>query len=205
MKAIIKKMAAILLAFTLILPMSINVHAASGYQGYAIYRDGVFFNFDWHAGMMDGPYYDSYLPVLHHPGSGSVVKWDTWENFLNGNNFKGVYKPKKNPSSTYRDLFVSMGRKLRTENISYNLAYQVYYNTGTAGTWVSYDEISSMRCDGVVEYIYEWYGFRVYGSDKYWDVTKNSFWGRDHHSGTAITPKKQVGYLNLVTSSVPKR
>lgn len=42
MKAIIKKMAAILLAFTLILPMSINVHAASGYQGYAIYRDGVF-------------------------------------------------------------------------------------------------------------------------------------------------------------------
>ena len=28
----------------------------------------------------------------------------------------------------------------------------------------------------------------LYGDDKYWNVRKKSFLGRDHHSGTAITP-----------------
>ncbi|MHB8170196.1 MAG: hypothetical protein ACYDG6_01435 [Thermincolia bacterium] len=194
--------------------MSTSSEAATGYQGYAIYRDGVFFNANWHAGMMDEPYSTDTLPVVHHPGSGGTapyVKWDSWANFLDGKNFKGVYRPKTTPSGTIgapsssdRDLFVSMGRKLTTEAIEYNLAYQVYYDIGTSGVWVDASDITSMRCDGVVEYIYEWYGFRVYGSDTYWDVTSVSYWGRDHHSGTAITPEKQPGYLTLVTTSVPK-
>lgn len=33
-----------------------------------------------------------------------------------------------------------------------------------------------MRCDGVVEYIYEWYSYRVFGNDTQWDVTKNDIW-----------------------------
>lgn len=200
----IKKMSTITLVASLLISMfSIGANAATGYQGYAVYRDGVFFNTTWHAGMMDEAYSTSYLPIVHHSGSG-YVKWDSWDNFIDGNNFEGVYRPNTTPSSADRDLFVSMGRKLKDEQISYNLAYQVYYDTGTSGTWVEPNEVSSMRCDGVVEYIYEWYGFRVYGSDTYWDVTKNSFWGRDHHSGTAVTPKSQSGYLTLVTSSVPK-
>ncbi|MBS4025471.1 MAG: hypothetical protein KGZ96_07315 [Clostridia bacterium] len=182
-----------------------NSSAATGYQGYAIYRDGVFFNYDWHAGIMDEPYSDYYLPVLHHAGSGDVVKWDSWENFLNGKNFKGVYRPNEQPSSAIRDAFVGMGRNLRTQQIPYNVMYQVYYDTSTASYYVQPDEISSMRCDGVVEYIYEWYYYRVYGHDTLWDVTKNDYWIRDHHGGTAITPKYQaLNYLTLVTSSEPK-
>ena len=153
--------------------------------------------------MMDSAYIsDSYLPVLHHPGTG-YVKWDTWDNFLGGKNFKGVRKPNGTVTSSDRDLFVAMGRVLRTENISYNLAYQVYYNTSTAGYWVDPEDISSMRCDGVVEYIYEWYGFRVYGSDDKWDVTRNDYWVREHHSGGSVTPETQVNYLSLVTTEVP--
>lgn len=176
----------------------ITVDAASGNQGYAAYRDGVFFGFDWHAGLWDEPASNYVLPILHAPGTGSVVQWDSWDNFIDGNNFKGTYKPNEFASSSMRDAFVAMGRNLRTENISYNLAYQVYYSTSDASNYVRYDEISSMRCDGVIEYIYEWYSYRVYGSDARWDVTKNDFWNRDHHSGTAITPKKQVGYLTEV-------
>ncbi len=175
-----------------------TVDAATGNQGYAVYRDGVFFGFDWHAGLMDEPDSTYYLPILHAPGTSDVVKWDSWSNFIDGNTFKGTYKPTQNPSSIMRDAIVAMGRNLRTENISYNLAYQVYYNTSTASTYVKYDEISSMRCDGVIEYIYEWYGYRVYGSDTQWDVSKNDFWIRDAHSGTAITPKKQVNYLTAI-------
>ena len=192
-------------ALTIIMLLTLfcsTASAASGYQGYAIYRDGVFFNYTWHAGMMDEAYSTYYLPVVHHPGSGYVT-WDSWDNFISGNNFEGVYRPDEDPSSYDRDLFVSMGRKLKNEQIAYNLAYQVYYNPSTSGTWVDPSEISSMRCDGVVEYIYEWYGYRVYGSDTYWDVTSSSYGGRDHHSGTAVTPSSQSGYLTLVTSSVP--
>ena len=201
-----KKIFATVVVMTMIFALlSSHLNAATGYQGYAIYRDGVFFNTTWHAGIMDEPYCDTYIyPVVHHPGSG-YVKWDSWENFLDGNNFKGVYRPNSSPSSSTRDLFVAMGRKLKDEQISYNLAYQVYYDTGSSGTWVDPSEISSMRCDGVVEYTFEWYGYRVYGSDTYWDVTKNSFLGRNHHSGTAVTPKSQAeDCLTLVTSSVPE-
>ncbi|OPA79285.1 hypothetical protein BVG16_09360 [Paenibacillus selenitireducens] len=175
-----------------------TVNAATGNQGYAAYRDGVFFGFDWHAGLWDEPSTAYAFPILHAPGPGSVLKWDSYENFLDGNTFTGTFKPNTDPSSSARDLFVAMGRNLRTENISYNLVYQVYYSTDDASTYVKYDEISSMRCDGVIEYIYEWYSNRVYGDDTYWDVTKNSFWGRDHHSGTAVTPKKQVNYLTAL-------
>lgn len=72
-----------------------------------------------------------------------------------------------------------------------------------AGKWVSPSEVSSMRCDGVVEYIYEYYGFRVYGSSSDWDVSKASFDIREKHSRTNITPKKQVNYLTLVDDDVP--
>ncbi len=55
-----------------------------------------------------------YLPVVQAPGGSKCVKWDSWENFMDGNNnnFKGVYKPKASTHSDgieYRDLFVSMG------------------------------------------------------------------------------------------------
>ncbi|MNW26931.1 hypothetical protein D3C74_37140 [compost metagenome] len=150
---------------------------------------------DWHAGLWDEPSSTSVLPIMHAPGPGSVLQWDSWEDFLNGNNFMGTYKPNKFASSSMRDAFVAMGRNLRTEKVPYNLAYQVYYNHSSASNYVHYDEITSMRCDGVVEYIYEWYSYRVYGNDSRWDVTKNDVLNREQHSGTAITPKKQVNYL----------
>ena len=66
------------------------------------------------------------------------------------------------------------------------------------------NEVTKMRCDGVIEYVYEWYGFRVYGSDTRWDVTKADFWIRDAHSLFAVTPKSQArSYLTKVTSSLP--
>lgn len=200
MKKISRKLSLILFAIVLLGTSYTGggtADAATGNQGYAAYRDGVFFGFDWHAGLWDEPASNYGLPILHAPGTGKSVQWDTWSNFIDGNNFKGTYRPNTAPSSAQRDLFVAMGRNLRTQNISYNLGYQVY-STGSASTYVKYDEVSSMRCDGVIEYIYEWYSFRVYGNDTQWDVTKNDFWIREQHSGTLITPKKQVNYLTAI-------
>lgn len=189
--------------FMLSIPIASSTQAASGNQGYAIYRDGVFFGLDWHSGIMVEPTRTNSKPVVHAPGTGSSVKADSWTNYMNGNSFVGVYRPKTSPSSGQRDLFVGLARSLGTQNISYNLAYQIYYNTSTTGTWVAVSDISSMRCDGVVEYVYEWYGFRVYGSNAYWDITKNDYWVRNHHSGNAVTPKIQSGYLTRISTSLP--
>lgn len=194
--------AATLLAATLV---AAPAHAATGNQGYAVYRDGVFGNYTWHAAMMSLPHYNSgSLPVVHHPGSGKWVQYGTWPEFLGGKVYQGTYRPKTAPTSANRDSFLSMARRLADEQVNYNVLYQVYYNTSTAGAWVDPGEVTSMRCDGVVEYIYEWYGFRVYGNDTYWDVTKASWSGREHHSGTLVTPKSQAqSYLTKITSSLP--
>lgn len=204
MKKVIWFFSILLLSAVLFTSAFLNVHAATGYQGYAIYRDGVLWGLEWHAGLMDSPDSSYYLPVTHHPGDGYYVMWASFEDFLDGNNFKGVYRPNTDPTSSQRDLFVAMGRRLISEEISYNLLYQVAYHLNQdLGTWVDPDEIIGMRCDGVVEYVYEWYGFRVYGNDNYWDVTRFGLWNQDHHSGTAITPKSQTNYLTLVTTNEP--
>jgi hypothetical protein len=192
----------ILLANMNVLIPNNSASAASGFQGWAVYRDGAAADFDWHTALMDEPYSSNYLPVLHHPGSGNYVKWDSWSNFMHGDNFKGTYKPKKYASSSQRDLFVSMGRKLRTESIPYSKYFIVNYNLANSGSWVEASEVTGMRCDGVIEYIYEWYGFEVYGGP-YWDISKVSYLNHDAHAGAQISPMRQVAYLTMVSASRP--
>jgi hypothetical protein len=179
--------------------------AATGYEGYAVYRDGVTLG-NWHAALMDEPYSTYYLPVVQAPGGSECVKWDSWVNFMNSKNFKGVYKPissTRRDGIEYRDLFVSMGRNLISEGITYTVFEQMQYNVGSSGYYVDPNEIISMRCDGVVEYIYEWYGFRVFGSDACWDITLSSNATKIEHSGMAVTPEIQSRCLSLVTSNIP--
>jgi hypothetical protein len=101
-----------------------------------------------------------------------------------------------------------MSRKLAGENIPYTLVKQVDYDGATAGTWFDPAEVTAMRCDGLVEYVYEWYGYRVHGSVivgvDHWDVTRVGYWEREVHELRAVTPKSQATEdLHLVTSSLP--
>ena len=216
MKKILGMFIAIISIFAM---FTVPVSAAKGYEGYAIYRDGAFkipvvlpSGFDWHAGLLDEPSTSYYKPVTHISGpSPFVIKYDSWSNFIDGNTSKGVYKPKSGVTSAQRDLVKSMGRRLISENISYNAVVQVDWYTSCLGNWVFPDDIASVRCDGVVEYAYEYYGIKIYGSDStafsekpHWDVTWGNVINWDHHSGTAITPKKQCqNYMTRVLSYAP--
>lgn len=177
--------------------------AATGNQGYAVYRDGVAV-IEWHAAIMDDPHYNTTSsPVIHHPGDG-WVRFGSWAKLLDGQNYKGVFRPKATANSAARDNFNTMARKLATEQIPYSLLFQVDYNSFSVGSWVEPSEISAMRCDGVVEYVYEWYGFRVYGNDGQWDVTRADPVIKALHSGMAVTPKIQANsHLTKVSSSLP--
>jgi hypothetical protein len=87
--------------------------------------------------------------------------------------------------------------------LGYTPLYQIDHSVGS-GSWVYPDDLYLIRCDGVVEYCHEWYYYRIYGNDTYWNITKGGFATMDHHSGTAVTPKSQAqSYMTLVQSSKP--
>lgn len=180
-----------------------EARAAGTWKGYAVYRDGVVFNINDHAGLMDENNINISLPIIHAVGYGKDVKWDTWNNFLNGNNYLGLYKPKNcTISQTLANSFISKARELR--GISYNVLDQIVYFAGNS-TWVKPEHISHLRCDGVVEYTYEWYGYRVGGPDGEWDITENTIANFWEHSGFFITPRKQhESLLTFVSSKLPE-
>jgi hypothetical protein len=203
MKKIIKYLISPFIIVGILFTMSfVCVNAATGYKGYAVYREGSGINVAGHAGLMDEAYNTDNLPVLDITEERGDVDWASWSEFLNGKTFWGYYRPNVNPSSSTRDNFVQTGRALRNENISYNLIYQVWW-TSASGTFVDPNEISSIRCDGVVEFVYEYRAYKVYyydniwGNEK-WDVSEASTFIRDHHDILHITPVEQIDYLTGV-------
>ncbi|MDD6827902.1 MAG: hypothetical protein PUE12_17675 [Oscillospiraceae bacterium] len=181
--------------------MIINVNASGTWRGYAVYRDGVLFNLNDHAGLMDENTKNNSFPVLQATGPGHNVEWVLWDTFLGNNTYLGIYKPKNFYIEAYQDSFVSKGRELR--GISYTIFDQISYNAGS-NTWVYPENITDLRCDGVVEYTYEWYSARVGGSDSCWDITRNLSSNKSEHEGMNITPRKQhTNFLSLVTSGEP--
>lgn len=192
------------LALVMMFSFIVNASAASGCQGYAIHRDGAFFGTTWHAGLMNKAKATYTNPCIHIGGLNQGVTYCTWNTFLNGNTFKGVYKPKSGITSSGRDNVVAMGRRLITEDLGYTPLSQIDHFVTSSSEWVSPDKLWLIRCDGVVEYCYEWYGYRIFGNDTYWDITRGGFATLNHHSGTAVTPKSQAqSYMTLVQSTKP--
>jgi hypothetical protein len=206
-----KKLFCLLIAIISVFAMfTVPASAAKGYEGYAIYNSGEWYNPFWHAGLMDEPSTSYYLPVVH-ANLANGVAYDSWAGFMGGTTFKGVYRPKDGITSSQRDLVKATGRALRGQNIPWNAAVQVDWYTSALGRWVYPSDIASMRCEGVVEYAHEWHYIRIYGSYNdfgsqrpYWDVTWGNVLNWDHHSGTAITPKSQAeNYMTRILVNPP--
>lgn len=195
------------LALVILLVSVAQALAATGNQGYAVYRNGVVVGAtdQWHSALMALPHTTSgSLPVIHAPGGRGYVQYGTWKEFIAAKTYQGTYRPKSAPASADRDNFAYMARRLVDEQIPYSLLYQVNYSVSKAGKWVDPGDITGMRCDGVIEYVYEWYGFRVFGGDSVWDVTRALSVNKTAHSGTAVTPRTQAqSYLVKVTASLP--
>ena len=49
--------------------------------------------------------------------------------------------------------------------------------------------ITKTRCDGVIEYTYEYFGYKVGGGNTYWNISINNSTNFNAHSGINITPK----------------
>jgi len=193
------------IAIKVILLSPINItDAATGNAGYAIYRDGVVGTPQWHAGLMNSPNSSYWLPVTHIIG-GELVSYTTMNMFIDGDNFKGVYRPNQAISSQMRDMVIVAASRLRDEYIPYYVAAQINYPSSLYGTGYLYPEdITGIRCDGIVEYCYEFWGFRIFGSDLNWDISTATAGNWNEHSLWGVTPKTQAqNYMTLVQTTIP--
>ena len=202
-----KRIVSILCALAVLVTVfSHPAEAATGMQGYAAYRDGVAVT-QWHAAIMDKASSTDIYPVVHARGDGYNVQFGAWNDFLNGNSFMGYYKPiSTNLTSAQRDAVTATARSLAADFIGYTIWGQINYpvdNNPTGKTTVGISDITAMRCDGVVEYCYEYNNIRIYDNSSYWDISN---WGPKcykKHQLIGITPYEQAASYMTVVSYTP--
>ena len=177
--------------------------AASGSQGYALYRDGVALNLNWHGGLLVEPSTYNYGDaIVQASGFNTNTSYVAYNRFLDGNTFMGVYRPFTIMSDHQKDLVVATARTLAGRGIGYILEDQMKANSTSSKFYPQH--IQSLRCDGVIEYCYEYNGIKVYGGNN-WDISKNSEAEISAHKGLYnINPKRQAElYLNKLSTIRP--
>ena len=185
---------------------SFNSFASPNIKGYAVYRQGNFPNPSGHAGLVYNSNIDDPNSIIHvitgddnDPDEDDyLIHITSFDYFKDGQTFYGYYVPfsLKSYNNVNRRLILndviymaSLLKNINKNILSYNVLYQVWYTTDKdKDEIVDYHEISSMRCDGLVEYCYEYYGLSVYaGNISTFDTTI-----RNVHVSPNITPKQQI-------------
>lgn len=195
MKKVISLVIAICIIFT---SSAITTSAASKAQGYAIYRDGAGINPDWHSGYIYSSNFNADNTVLHVDNQGNhLINYVSLTTFIDEQDFYGYYIPHKFASSsteTTNDIknnVIATAKKLQErtkDDLVYNLTNQIWYKEDSNNNGkVDIEEITSMRCDGLIEYCYELNGALIYGGNI--SVYDTSI--RNAHTAANITPKKQ--------------
>jgi hypothetical protein len=147
----------ILLATTIFLGISSAAEAASYPSGSSTYRAGGSLNAHEHAGVRKNADY-----VYEIKGYNYTVQLSSDTSFKGGKTYYGNYS---SPSitSTQRDNILATAEALRDNNsLTYTMYDQINW-TSSAGDFISVGEITDIRCDGVVEYAYEWNNLWVWG------------------------------------------
>lgn len=184
-----------------------TTYGTSNRLGNALYRDGVNFYIgtDWHAGLVghaSGPFYQNGAWVIHHPGGDNVVQYGTFIEFLtdkNGvrhNDMGEFYLSSVSQSTAYNIFFTA--HDLTNEGIAYTFSPML--RTSKSSGKIEPSDITKIRCDGVVEYCYEYNGVRLQGpndSTNTWDIS--TVIGAEYHPATYL-PSAQAQCFNREVS-----
>lgn len=189
-----KLISACLLVFSLLLVNVVPAFAASHY-GDAVYRDGVLpGGITWHAAINNYSTVGQY--VIQAPGGSGVVQYSSWATFLSGKTYKGP--PQYKYGMTDNDLnnvWNTACYLADRGNVTYTLIDLMHGSTG-GGTYIVPGNVSQLRCDGLVEYCYEWYNWPVLTDGRgNWDISNIN--STPYHSTYYLT---NLGYtFNPVT------
>lgn len=182
---------------------SAAVITATGNQGYAVYRNGAGMNVDEHAGLAIASYTTN--PCVIEMASTQQMRKSTWAQFMGGlslDDYYGVYKPSGGVSSAGRDLTIAAANALYNADPNYVLFAQLGYPASLFGNPRLYAyQVVATRCDGVVEFSYEYNDYKVYGTNSYWNISIPSANSISMH--TFPLPSTQRAAMTLVTTSRP--
>ncbi len=203
MKKIISLSIAICIIFTSAI---LTTSAATNAQGYAIYRDGAGINPDWHSGYIYSSSFNASNTVIHvdngengdDADTNHLINYVTLSEFIDNEEFYGYYIPHKFASSSIEEAneiknnVIDTAKKLQErtkDDLVYNLTNQVWYKKDSNNNGkVDIEEITSMRCDGLIEYCYEKNNALIYGGN----ISTYDTSIRNAHTAVNITPKKQA-------------
>jgi len=182
----------------------INIQSAaalSGSEGRAVYRDGVIQTWvpgldQWHAGIVytdTGAIADR--TVIHAPGPNQVSQIGSWSQFINGKSYIG------RGTFSGANLSAVLGKAYELRNIPYigfsiTQQMEVKNNSYPLNYQFAKSDIALLRCDGIVEFAYEYYGYALCVSGVYWNITKWEVNGGNvaaHHILNGADPRTQYG------------
>lgn len=224
MKSKMVKVFVLVLTFCLLLTFNTSVFAAN-LTGYAIYRNGV----DsagtdlWHTGISVN---STGTQIAQASGTGDTTKTVSLADFRykTTNKIMGYYS-KSSTSNAYTSIS-STATTMANKKLPYTLLLPMDGADKSGGGYLTSDEVTSMRCDGFVEYCYEYNNEKIMSfslttgsvffptTNTYWDISSvdgllsHSFISGLDSTGMAytlilaptnMTPKKQAGYLTYVS------
>jgi hypothetical protein len=125
----------------------------------AIYRTGAYGYY--HTGVI---YCGSIYRAYECRGDGPVT-YSTMDSFIGDEDYLGSYYSSTVDTESERDAIIDTADDiwLYNESLSYTWADCLNPVSGDIGSYISFDEIDELRCDGLVEYAYEWNNFWVWG------------------------------------------
>lgn len=197
-----KKLTAFVLILLICASVCTTVVADTNYKAYAIYRfkDS---SLDLHAGMLRN---QSGSSVIHVSSRTPNIVYTTIDGFMGihpDSDFVGVYKPyQSNMTDSLRAQIVQKLDELEDKNPDYCGGAQIVYDTSDMdNTRVEPEEIEEIRCDGMVEYVYEYHYIPICGPDNYWNISiKNP---QNYNQRTHYGPTAQTRVMTQVQVALP--
>ena len=170
-----KRLINIILFVLVLVVTNVTPVFATDHEGDAVYRNGVvqipgYGELSWHAAISHSS--DLGGIVIHAPGN-NVVRYDTWSTFLGGNTFQSPGQYKYGMTAYDSSNVVNMARLLANkQNITYTTIDMLHFTSrGLYYVWDS--DVTQLRCDGLVEYCYEWYNFPILTDiSGQWDISR---------------------------------
>ena len=216
--------------FTFSLSFPLHGRAETSAEGFAIYHDRAFgVSPYWHTAMMltsspengyAGTFYtmdgsshtvfNSNYSVIHLSSASNtdngpaIISLTSYNSFLGGKTFKGYYTSVSNPSLYSRRTILATALKFYNYAISYRALNQIDYSI----KYISFNdrlvfpsEITKFRCDGFLEYCYEFNNIRAFGPSydaEQWNISYNCVNSRIVHNTNSLnTLSPEIQARNL--------
>ena len=165
------KLIRLFLIISIIVFANVTPAFATYHQGDAVYRDPAYQW--WHAAISETPNIQNPGDlVIQAGGLGTLVDTATWTTFLGNGTFVNPAQYKYGMTYDDSQKVLNMARYFAlSRDIPYTLYYLMEYN-GYSGSYIYRENVSKLRCDGLVEYCYEWYNFPVQTDvNGNWDIS----------------------------------